>query len=339
MSDSEEGSSRQISAGMQPVPAFPTNGSGDPVPVLTVTRGLPASGKSTWARGQVEEARHSSGRLALVDRDSIRDMLGLTFGQDESLVTAIEMNTVRDALKSGADVIVHDTNLRAQYVRRFVDLAVETGSTFAVKDFTDVSVDECVRRDAGRLPASPGRLAGASVGADAIRRMHSRYLAGHTLPLPIPEPRAATTGKPYTPPPDAPHAVMVDIDGTVALHAGRDVYDETRVSEDLPNRPVILAVRAMHAAGYQVVFMSGRSEACRNDTADWLDQHVAIGPTPLFMRAAGDSRKDAVIKLELFDAHVRDVYRIVLVWDDRKQVVDMWRSLGLTVAQVAEGNF
>lgn len=42
---------------------------------------------------------------------------------------------------------------------------------------------------------------------------------------------------------------------------------------------------------------------------------------------------------ELFDRHARDEYRVLVVLDDRKQVVDMWRSLGLTCLQVAEGNF
>ena len=45
------------------------------------------------------------------------------------------------------------------------------------------------------------------------------------------------------------------------------------------------------------------------------------------------------MKLELFDRHVRDSYDVRYVLDDRQQVVDAWRSIGLTVFQVAEGNF
>jgi len=53
----------------------------------------------------------------------------------------------------------------------------------------------------------------------------------------------------------------------------------------------------------------------------------------------GDGRKDAVVKREIFDREIRDNWRIVGVFDDRQQVVRMWRALGLTVFQVAEGDF
>lgn len=59
----------------------------------------------------------------------------------------------------------------------------------------------------------------------------------------------------------------------------------------------------------------------------------------LHMRPAGDRRRDSIVKAELFDRHVRDQYRVLVVLDDRKQVVEMWRSLGLTCLQVAEGDF
>ena len=50
-------------------------------------------------------------------------------------------------------------------------------------------------------------------------------------------------------------------------------------------------------------------------------------------------RQDAVVKREMFDAHIRDRYRVPYVIDDRNQVVNMWLSPGLTVLQVADGDF
>jgi hypothetical protein len=132
---------------------------------------------------------------------------------------------------------------------------------------------------------------------------------------------------------------MVDIDGTVALTAGRSPYDESRVHEDRPNRPVVDVVRAMHDAGYRILFVSGRTDACREATEEWLAEHVLEVYEALYMRKAGDTRKDAVVKLELFDAHIRHAYNVVAVFDDRASVVAAWRSLGLTVFQVAEGDF
>lgn len=139
--------------------------------------------------------------------------------------------------------------------------------------------------------------------------------------------------------PGAPKAILVDIDGTVALRGDRSPYDETRVLEDLPNVPVVAVVKAMRRAGYQVVFCSGRTDGCYEATSLWIKRHVLPEETILHMRGAGDVRKDSIVKREIFDEHVRDRYDVLLVLDDRASVVEMWRSLGLTVLQVAEGNF
>jgi hypothetical protein len=143
----------------------------------------------------------------------------------------------------------------------------------------------------------------------------------------------------YVPPADGPEVLLVDLDGTMCLMGDRGPYDEARVGDDLPNVPVRRLVYAFAAAAVRVVFMSGRSEKCRAATEAWLDMHYALKYEALFMRAAGDVRKDWVVKAELFDQHIRDRYRVVAVADDRNQVVAMWRSIGLTVFQVADGNF
>jgi hypothetical protein len=88
-----------------------------------------------------------------------------------------------------------------------------------------------------------------------------------------------------------------------------------------------------------IVFMSGRDEVCRKETEDWLLEELPFEWAELWMRAEGDQRKDSIVKRELFDAHVRDRWQVLGVVDDRDSVVSMWRDLGLTVAQVAYGNF
>jgi predicted kinase len=297
---------------------------------LTITRGLPGSGKTTWAKEQP--------RLVRVNRDDMRRMLHggrvddpELRGRAERHVTAAHHAAVEGLLRAGADVVCDDTNLRSRVVREFAELAARCGAHFAVRDFTDVPVEECIRRDA--LRTGDGH-----VGEDVIRSMHQRYLAGRTLPLPLPV-IDAETGALYEPPPDAPLAVLVDIDGTVALFNGRSPYDMTRVAEDMPNAPVIAAVRAMHAAGHEVVFCSGRSDDCRAATEAWLAEHVGVPHRALFMRATGDQRRDSIVKAEIFEKEIRSRYHIVGVFDDRRQVVRMWRALGLTVFQVAEGDF
>ncbi|BCJ66733.1 AAA family ATPase [Polymorphospora rubra] len=295
---------------------------------LIVTRGLPASGKTTFAR------KLQPG-VVRVNRDDLRRMLHGTrlFTQwAEAQVTTAQRAQVEALLRARADVCVDDTNLRSKTVREWAELAARFGATFEVHDFTDVPLSECLRRDAERPEED-------RVGEDAIRRMHERYLAGRNLPLPVPYVETGGPAVVYTPPTGAPEVVLVDIDGTVALMAGRSPYDMTRVGEDLPNRAVISAVRAMHAAGYGVVYCSGRDESARPDTEAWLDLHVEVPYLGLYMRPVGDSRKDSVVKKEIFEREIKDRYGVVGVFDDRMQVVRMWRELGLTVFQVAEGDF
>jgi len=57
------------------------------------------------------------------------------------------------------------------------------------------------------------------------------------------------------------------------------------------------------------------------------------------MRATGDNRKDSIVKKEIYEGIIKPVFDVKFVLDDRNQVVEMWRSLGLTVLQVADGNF
>ncbi|MFC4067700.1 phosphatase domain-containing protein [Actinoplanes subglobosus] len=295
---------------------------------LLITRGLPASGKTTFARKLQPE-------VVRVNRDDLRRMLHgrpLFTQRAEAQVTQAQRAAVEALLRARGSVVVDDTNLRARTVREWAEMAARYHASFEVHDFTDVPVDECVRRDADR-PED------VRVGEESIRRMHARYLAGKNLPLPIPFVDPGGPGVVYLPDPELPEAVLVDIDGTVALMSGRSPYDWGRVGEDEPNPAVIAAVRAMHASGHAIVFCSGRDAVCRPETEAWLELFVGVPYEGLFMRPEGDSRKDSVVKREIFDQEVRDRWRIVGVFDDRQQVVRMWRQLGLTVFQVAEGDF
>jgi hypothetical protein len=59
----------------------------------------------------------------------------------------------------------------------------------------------------------------------------------------------------------------------------------------------------------------------------------------LMMRKTGDKRKYSIVKKEIFNEHIKGKYCVDFVLDDRNQVVEMWRKLGLVCLQVAEGNF
>jgi hypothetical protein len=139
--------------------------------------------------------------------------------------------------------------------------------------------------------------------------------------------------------------VLCDVDGTVALmgkgeSGRRHFYEWHRVAEDDPNVPVINLVQVLRAAGYPIVFLSGRDEVCREATNNWLIEHgAAQAGDALYMRPHKDNRPDHEVKLEIYKRDIEPNNTVAWVIDDRDQVVRMWRSLGLTVLQVADGAF
>lgn len=136
-------------------------------------------------------------------------------------------------------------------------------------------------------------------------------------------------------------AVIADIDGTLALMGERSpyVFEPAEVLNDKPNQDVIDVVLAMWQTGHVVILTSGRQESCRAETVTWLEQHCPFKPALLLMRPTGDFRKDSVIKRQMFENEIKPFYRVTAVFDDRDQVVGMWRDMGLTCMQVAPGDF
>ena len=282
------------------------------MPTLHYTYGLPGSGKTTWAS---EYVRTHPGTV-LVDRDSLRDMMhnGRFSKRNEKTVTEAQHAILAGALNEGHDAIAGDTNLNPRTITKLEGIARDHGAELVKVDFTDVPLTECIRRDLTRS---------RSVGEDVIRGMWERYLA--------PPPRDRN--------PDLPAAILVDMDGTLAhMTSGRSPYHWDRVGEDTPDVMVTELARRFHP-DHTIIVLTGRDGSCRDATEDWLIDH-GIPFDELWSRAAGDQRKDSIVKRELFDAHVNGRFDPVLVVDDRMQVCDMWRSeLGLTVWQVAPGRF
>lgn len=310
-------------------------------PTLHIYRGLPASGKTTAAKAVIGKAiAGGNAKLVRVNRDELRDQLfggHGGHGTNEQAITAASHAAIRALLEQGVSVICDDTNLRLRYLRDLVQLAHGCSADVRlVQQFLAVPLEECLRRDEAR----PAR-----VGADVIRDLHARFIAGKKNPefsLTAVQRVAAAAGiprpVPYTVPAGAPTAVLVDIDGTLATLGDRGPYDWERVGEDTLNRAVAETVSALWLAGHHVIVMSGRDSVCRPQTEAWLAGHK-VRHDDLHMRALGDVRKDSVVKAELFDQHVRDRYDVVTVLDDRDQVVKLWRDLGLACFQVAPGNF
>ncbi|MBI4002758.1 MAG: polynucleotide kinase [Nitrospira defluvii] len=134
--------------------------------------------------------------------------------------------------------------------------------------------------------------------------------------------------------------VLRDIDGTIALRGDRAPHDHDMSIEDGVNWPVVKVCDALQAVGLEVLLMSGRDEKYRGVTEYWLNWHnIFPYRMHLIMRPAKDDRADEIVKREMYEKYIRGQYDVVAVLDDRAKVVAMWRELGLTCLQVAEGNF
>ncbi len=278
---------------------------------VTICKGLPASGKSTWARSEVERR---PGAVKRVNKDDLRAMLDLSHWSkpNERFVEAVRDYIITSAVLEGKDVIVDDTNLHPRHethIREMVK-ALVPGTSVRVRLF-EIDLDEAIKRDLKRP---------VSVGEKVIRQMWQQFME--------------VKEEPMAHDPSLGEAVIVDLDGTLALMVARGPFDAAKCETDVVNE----VVRGIVANHPNVLLMSGRSSEFRPQTQRWLEAKQ-IPYTELHMRAEGDQRKDSIVKRELFDAHVRGRWNVRFVLDDRQQVVDMWRSLGLVCLQVAPGDF
>jgi predicted kinase len=273
---------------------------------LYMMKGLPASGKSTRAK----QMQIKLGNTKVVNRDQLRAMLDDSRWSrgNEFFTLTIRDAIIREALREGKNVIVDDTNLAPRHETDLRALAKECSATFEIVDMTDVTVDECIARDGDRTKY---------VGAKVIIDMWWKYLRPTPTPPPVME--------------DKPWTVICDIDGTVANMNGRDPFDETKVGDDLPRTHIIDMVNTYCTAKgtHHLIFMSGRSTACKNTTHDWIIKHFNRYTFTLLMRTAGDSRRDSIVKRELYDKYIRDYYNVAAIFDDRPQVIrECWYALG-----------
>lgn len=278
---------------------------------LTMCKGLPASGKSTWAKQQ---------NAKRVNRDDLRKMIddGKWSKYNEKFIVKIEQDIVVAYLGGQHDVIVDDTNLSSKNEAMWKVYADELGAEFEVRDFTDVPLSICIDRDRNRTN---------SVGEKVIRRMYNSFLRPKEKPL---NPLVFNDTLPY--------CVIFDLDGTLAKIGDRSPYDGKSCAKDLVNESVRQLYWNTQQSDVKMIIFSGRNGDSEPETREWLKNND-IKFDELHMRKVGDDRKDSIIKTEMFDEYVRDKYNVLYIVDDRNQVVDMWRSLGITCLQVAPGDF
>lgn len=145
--------------------------------------------------------------------------------------------------------------------------------------------------------------------------------------------------------------IVFDIDGTLANLDHRLHYIKKNPKNyqaffnampmDTKNEPICNVLELLDDGQNEIVFASGRPDSHMEETSAWIDANVSLHRVShLYMRKAGDYRADYIVKEEILQQIIKDFGKKPdLVFDDRKQVVDMWRRNGVVCCQVAEGDF
>lgn len=292
---------------------------------VKILQGLPASGKTTWAKSFCEQNQD----WVRISRDDLRRMRGKYWiPKQEDLITEFERSTIKHTLDQGLNVVVDATNLNPKYLENLKLFIKENGGVSEIVKF-DADVNECIRRDSLRED---------SVGSSVIWGMYRKYFKeGDDLKKKKLYESNRNPGK--------RKSIICDVDGTIASMKNRSPYEWDKVDQDEPKMDVIEIIKSHKDQGYQIIFLTGRdgNQDCKDKTIYWIEKYFGWEYKKdfiLHIRAENDSRKDSVVKIEIFEKYIKPNFDVLAVYDDRDQVVSMWRNeLGLTCFQVDYGNF
>lgn len=292
------------------------------MPKFIVLQGLPASGKTTKAFELMKDNPQSWIRI---NNDDLRQMLwGHPHNsKDESFVTGCRNYLLTYAMEQQKNIIIDNINLNPKLLSEYRSLINEyiyqgDEDRYEYQEILiDTPIDKCILRDSLRQ---------FPVGEQVIRRFAKM----------LPKKEPFKLEQDY----NLPWAIICDLDGTLALFGDRPKYDRDYENDDLNTviSQIIHDHLLMHPS-VKLIFVSGRKEKFRDQTNDFLVNKGRFDNYILLMRGDHDNREDSIIKRELFEEFIRGQYYIEFVIDDRDRVVKMWRDLGLTCLQVAEGNF
>jgi predicted kinase len=292
--------------------------------IILVLIGIPASGKSTWSKEYVRR----NPDYVRVNRDEFRLMLKdsqLCENKIEDMITSLVNATVSESLAKKLNVIIDSTNLKMKYITAIIE-KFQHSADIHFRLF-DISLKKAIERDADREQ---------KVGEGVIKKMHKDYVSlFDSFDFKSVKQRKGDYIQPDF---DSklPHAVVFDIDGTLALMGNRGPFEWHNVDRDNLNKIVSEQVDFHRRLGRKIILVTGRDQSCCQLTKDWCEFY-GIQFDEMHMRPAGDNRKDTYVKQEIYETYLRDKYNILCVYDDRLQVLDMWYKQGIFTFNVNQG--
>lgn len=263
------------------------------------------------------------------------------------------MEKFKRAVADGKNVIVDNTNLKFEDIKKYLDYIIINNNHnkfYYSADICEVAYNDIETAISHRT----GQPDGKNIPRDRMYDMYKAFKRTNAISLmranysgkfPFIFERDITVHSYFEGSEDTSSnkipAIICDLDGTLALFkmpdgsSLRNPFDAERAENDLINVAVAKAISAFELVGHKIIFLSGREDKFREPTLRFLERVAnKFGISKdftLLMRKSGDFRGDEIIKNEIYTGDLKDIYDVVAVFDDRTKVVRMWRSLGLMV--------
>lgn len=299
-------------------------------PIITILVGPPGCGKSTWALDYLQ---------AHWNRDTL-----VRINQDEQGKQQ-HHEIFNQALADRKDIVVDRMNFDTKQRNRYLNPAKQAGYDTRIIVF-HTPMEECLQRCNGRT--NHPTIKNKQDAQKAVSFFFKNYER-------VQDSEADEVLRQGWKPRKFAKAIVCDLDGTMANVEHRRGYVRAddladgekfrpnwkKFFEEMVNDPVnewCREITSMMTERYPIIFATGRPADYEEHTKLWLDMNNLYGQF-LFMRQAGDYRKDSIVKEIILEFEIKPRYNILFVLDDRQQVVDMWRKHGYTVLQCDAGEF
>ena len=275
-------------------------------------KGLPGSGKSTFAKQFVKD----SGNAGRINRDDLRAMVfdNVWSGKREDVIVQIEKAIAEVLLKNKLTPVIDDTNLTKKHEDMWKNFSTENVVEFNIETMP-TSLQECINRD--RLREKP-------VGEAIIQRM---ALDSGLIDF------------------GSKKIIWVDVDGTLANGEHREHFVTlagnrtkkdwygyfTEMINDIPVQHIVDWVNEL-SKDYTICIVSGRPDTYQLETLYWLRHVAKVNFDYVFLRRGSDKRPDSETKGDILAKLPKE--NILFGLDDRPSIVSLLRKNQVMVIPV-----
>ena len=285
---------------------------------ITMLKGLPSSGKTTWANEQIKNSS-----AVRISRDDIRQMLGGYSPNREKDVLRLRNCLIENAIQMRKNVIVDDTNLNPKHEKYLRQLASKLGVKFEINDsFLKLTPQECIERDKKRIDKT--------VGADVIWDLYYQWV--------VPDQNKALNDNS-----DKQRAVICELKEVLALKEyGTTDYDLDGFISSKVDPLMGCVIDALYNYGVElngqkypkIILVTSIDESSREIVELWLNKND-IPYDILLMRDPTDERVECEFMESLYHDQIEKDYAVIGVFESKNSLIrECWQKLGLRVCKV-----